>query len=83
VLLETDLAQARRRVPAELAELTATAEGVLLRARAERLDGMAQLLAGLGWPFTVMYPGELRAAVTEFAARLAGYAQRPPSLARD
>jgi predicted DNA-binding transcriptional regulator YafY len=77
VLLETDLAQARRRVPAELAELTATAEGVLLRARAERLDGMAQLLAGLGWPFTVVHPDELRAAVAALAARLAGYAQRP------
>jgi predicted DNA-binding transcriptional regulator YafY len=76
VLLETDLAQARRRIPVTLGELTETADGVLLRTRAERLDGMAQLLAGLGWPFTVVRPDELRQAVAEHAARLAGYAMR-------
>jgi predicted DNA-binding transcriptional regulator YafY len=75
VLLETDPAQARRRIPATVGELTETADGVLLRARAERLDGMAVLLAGLGWPFTVVGPAELRQAVAEYAARLAEYAR--------
>ena len=76
VLLETDPAQARQRIPMTVGELTETTDGVLLRARAERLAGMAQLLAGLGWPFTIVRPAELRQAVAEYAARLAGYAVR-------
>ncbi|MGN9812980.1 helix-turn-helix transcriptional regulator [Micromonospora sp. BQ11] len=76
VLLETDLATARRRLPPSVAELTATAEGVLLRARVERLEGMAALLAGLGWPFTVVAPDALRDEVAAHAARLADWARR-------
>lgn len=76
VLLETELAAARRRVPPSVAELTEVADGVLLRARAEHLDGMAQLLAGLGWPFTVLAPDALRDAVRAHATRLAGWADR-------
>ncbi|MGK5443343.1 helix-turn-helix transcriptional regulator [Micromonospora sp. URMC 105] len=76
VLLETDLATARRRIPPSVAELTEVADGVLLRARAEHLDGMAQLLAGLGWPFTVLAPDALRDAVRAHATRLAGWADR-------
>ncbi|SCG73890.1 helix-turn-helix transcriptional regulator [Micromonospora coxensis] len=79
VLLETDLATARRRVPPSVAELTEAPGGVLLRARAERLDGMAQLLAGLGWPFTVHHPAALRDAVHAHATRLATWATRPPT----
>ena len=37
---------------------------------------MAQMLAGLGWPFTVVRPDELRTALAEHAARLARYAAR-------
>jgi hypothetical protein len=39
---------------------------------------MAQMLAGLSWPFRVLRPDELRAALAEHAARLAGYAAGPP-----
>jgi predicted DNA-binding transcriptional regulator YafY len=78
VLLETDLAHARRRIPATVGELAPTADGVLLRARANSLPGMAQLLAGLGCPFTVLTPDALRAAVADLAARLTGYATRAP-----
>lgn len=78
VLIEADVAQVRRRVPATMADLSETADGVLLRTRAQSLPGMAQLLAGLGWPFTVVRPDELRTALTEHAARLTGYAQRRP-----
>ncbi|GGS76533.1 transcriptional regulator [Planobispora rosea] len=74
VLLETTLERARRRIPAETATLAEDPGGVLLTARAERLDGMAQMLAGLGWPFTVLEPDGLRAEVRALAARLAGYA---------
>jgi predicted DNA-binding transcriptional regulator YafY len=81
VLLETDLGQARRRIPASVAELTESADGVLMRTRAQSLPGMAQMLAGLGWPFTVLRPDELRAAVGAHAARLAEQAARIPSAA--
>ncbi|MEV4466577.1 YafY family protein [Micromonospora echinofusca] len=78
VLLEADLAAARRRLPPSVAELSATDGGVLLRARAESLAGMAQLLAGLGWPFTVVRPEALRAEVAAHARRLAAWAARVP-----
>ncbi len=70
VLLETTVQEAARRIPASAATLTETPEGVLLEARAERLDGMAQLLAGLGRPFTVITPDELRVELRALAARL-------------
>ena len=70
VVLETTLAEARRRIPPAAATLSETGGGVLLRARAERLDGMAQMLAGLGWPFRVRAPDELRGAVRALAERL-------------
>jgi predicted DNA-binding transcriptional regulator YafY len=76
VLIEADVAQVRRRVPESVADVTEAAGGVLLRCRAQRLDGMAQMLSGLGWPFTVVRPDELRAALVEHAARLTGYAAR-------
>jgi hypothetical protein len=43
---------------------------------------MAQMLAGLGWPFTIVQPGELREAVAEHAARLTQYAARIPDQAQ-
>ncbi|MFI5927909.1 helix-turn-helix transcriptional regulator [Micromonospora sp. NPDC051543] len=77
VLLETDLVAARRRIPGSVAELTPSGDGVLLRARAESLPGMAALLAGLGCPFTVRHPDALRTAVAEHARLLADWAARP------
>jgi predicted DNA-binding transcriptional regulator YafY len=76
VVLETGIDQARRRIPASVATLREVDGGVLMVARAERLDGMAQMLAGLGWPFTVRAPAELRAEVHALAARLASFADR-------
>jgi hypothetical protein len=43
---------------------------VRLSPRAERLDGAAQLLSGLGWDVTVERPAELRDEVRALAARL-------------
>jgi predicted DNA-binding transcriptional regulator YafY len=74
VLLETDVVQARQRLPD--GELTETADGVLLRIRVERLDRFARVLAGLGWPFTIVRPDELRTAVADHAARLTACADR-------
>jgi predicted DNA-binding transcriptional regulator YafY len=76
VVIDGDLAELRRRVPAAMAELIDTDSGVLMRCRAERLDGMAQMLAGLGRPFTVRAPDELRTAVAEYADRLAEWSAR-------
>jgi predicted DNA-binding transcriptional regulator YafY len=76
VLLETSLEEARRRIPASTATLSQVDEGVLLATRAERLDGMARMLAGLGWPFVIRRPEELRAAVRELADTLRVHADR-------
>lgn len=76
VLIEADVAQVRRRVPAAIADVTEVAQGVRLSCRAQSLPGMAQMLAGLGWPFTVVKPDELRTALAEHAAQLAQYAVR-------
>jgi predicted DNA-binding transcriptional regulator YafY len=76
VLIEADVAQVRRRVPAAVADVTEVADGVRLSCRAQSLPGMAQMLAGLGWPFTVVRPDELRTALAEHAAQLARYATR-------
>lgn len=80
VVLTMPLTEARRRIPASVATLTATDEGVLVRARAERLDGMAAMLAGLGRPFVIRAPEELRAAVRalgESLVRSAGVVSDP------
>jgi predicted DNA-binding transcriptional regulator YafY len=77
VLIEADVAQVRRRIPAALADVTEVADGVRLICRAQSLPGMAQMLAGLGWPFTVVRPDELRVALAEHAANLIRYADRP------
>ncbi len=70
VVLATTLEEAARLIPPTVGVLAETGDGVLLRARAERLDGMARMLAGLGWPFTVRAPAELRGAVRELGESL-------------
>src|SRR5205823_13101031 len=66
--------EVRRAIPPTVGTLTPAGEGTRLDCRAENLDGMARLLAGLPWPFTVEEPAELRTALADHAARLAGYA---------
>lgn len=78
VLLETDTAAARARIPATVGRLTERPDGVLLETRAENLAGMARLLAGLDWPLTVLTPNELRTELARHAAALASYADRVP-----
>ncbi|MGP4025752.1 helix-turn-helix transcriptional regulator [Actinomadura sp. 3N407] len=70
VLLETGLAEARRRIPATTATLTEVGGGVVMITRAERLDGMARMLAGLGFPFVIRRPAELRDHVRDLARSL-------------
>jgi len=70
VLLRTGLADAARRIPPAAGTLADHPDGVLFTCRAERLDGMAQLLAGLGCDFTVHHPAELRHEILALARRL-------------
>ncbi|MFF2349879.1 helix-turn-helix transcriptional regulator [Kitasatospora sp. NPDC058115] len=74
VVLTTTLDEARHRIPPTAGTVTATGDGrVLFRARAERLDGMAVMLAGLGWPFTVRSPDALRDELRALAVRLTAW----------
>ena len=70
VLLELPLEDARRRVPGTLAELSEEDGGTALRMRVSSLDWAASLLAGLGCPFRVRAPDELRVSVAELSRRL-------------
>jgi predicted DNA-binding transcriptional regulator YafY len=82
VLLETDLDTARQAIPPGVGTLTEVggrtgADGrTRLDCRAEDLDGMARLLAGLPWAYQIIEPDELRAALAAHATRLADYAGR-------
>ncbi|HEV7935618.1 MAG TPA: YafY family protein [Actinomadura sp.] len=78
VLIETTLEEARRRVPPTVATVLEQDGGVLLRTRVQRLEGMARMLAGLGWPFVIRRPEELRTAVRELGAALTAEAERRP-----
>jgi predicted DNA-binding transcriptional regulator YafY len=79
VLLETTPQEARRRIPPAVAALEPADGGVLMTARAQHLDGMAVMLAGLGWPFVVRRPPELRQAVRDLADALRAQADRDPA----
>ncbi|MCR6688788.1 YafY family protein [Cellulomonas sp.] len=70
VVLRTSPAQARERLPRSVGRLTEHPDGALLETRAERLDGMARLLAGLGWDFEVLTPDALRDELVALADRL-------------
>jgi predicted DNA-binding transcriptional regulator YafY len=70
VVLATTLENAQRRIPLTVATLAETEGGVLLTGRAEHLAGLAAMLAGLGWPFTVRRPAALRDEVRALSDRL-------------
>jgi predicted DNA-binding transcriptional regulator YafY len=71
VALELPLDEALRRVPATLAELAEEEGATVLRMRADSLDWAAHVLAGLGCPFTIRKPDELRTSIRALADRLA------------
>lgn len=70
VLLELPLDQAAERIPATLAELIEAEDGTLLRMRVGSLDWTAGVLAGLGCPFAIRRPEELRESVRALGERL-------------
>lgn len=73
VWLDTDLDSARARLPATSGELRPCPDGgVLLVSGVEQLPGMARLLAGLPWRFTVLGPPALVDALDAHVASLTG-----------
>jgi predicted DNA-binding transcriptional regulator YafY len=68
----------RRRMPGSIAgiePIDAEPDWVRVRWRAERLDWVPSVLAGLDLPFIIEEPEELRARVRALAARLASWAE--------
>lgn len=78
VTIHGPLDEIARRLPRSAFTLTAQPSGVLMHARAERLDGMAHLLASLEWPFAVHHPDEPRQALKNLADQLTAAAERGP-----
>lgn len=70
------LDEVARRLSRSAVTLTPQREGVLMHMQADRLDGMARLLASLEWPFTIHHPDELRHELKSLADRLLVAAQR-------
>lgn len=70
VVLQTTLADAGDRLPRSVGRLSEHTDGVLLETRAEHLDGMARMLAGLGWDFEVVTPDALRDELIALSDRL-------------
>jgi len=70
VVLRTTLAEASERLSPSAGRLSEHVDGVLLETRAEHLDGMARMLAGLGWDFEVITPDTLRDEVLALSDRL-------------
>jgi predicted DNA-binding transcriptional regulator YafY len=50
--------------------------GILFRCEVADLPWMAHKLAGLGMPFIIKRPQELRGVITQYAHQLANYAQQ-------
>lgn len=60
VLLKTTLAEAQHHISPAMATLEQEEEGVALRCNSESLEWIARTLIGLGYPFIVRKPAELR-----------------------
>ena len=69
--LAVGIAEARTRIAPHEAVLEAGAGGVTLRFSVEDLDWAARYLIGLGFPFVVAEPPELRAVLRGIAAQVA------------
>ncbi|MEV6345195.1 YafY family protein [Actinoplanes sp. NPDC051851] len=79
VSVQGPVSRVRRKLPTGLAEVTEESpDRVVVRLRAEKLDWLPALLAGLDLPFVIHRPAELRTVVREWAGRIAGYATDTP-----
>ena len=76
VRLETTLAEAQHWIAPGRVQLEEVDNGVIWRCQTEDLALMARILSGLGVPFTVRHPPELRTVLRQHALAIAGYAER-------
>jgi predicted DNA-binding transcriptional regulator YafY len=76
VWLETTLEEVQRQTRFPKAMFEEVDKGVILRGDVEDLPWMARLLAGLGIPFIVHRPLELRDVLGQYARTLMRYAER-------
>jgi predicted DNA-binding transcriptional regulator YafY len=76
LLADATVDRVRRDIPATVAELEERPDGVLVRARVEDLPGAARLLSAVSWPFVILKPAELRAALREHAEWLLEMSKR-------
>ncbi len=76
VHVDAPLHEIAGQLPSTLAELTADEGGTRVRMRADSLDWVAGVLAGLRADFCVIRPDELRAQLAHLASRVARNAKR-------
>jgi predicted DNA-binding transcriptional regulator YafY len=76
VWLETTLEEAQRYMRLPQAFFEEKNGGILFRVEVADLPWMARMLAGLGMPFIIHRPQELRDVVRQYALTLASYAQQ-------
>ena len=76
VHVDAPLHELAARLPPTLAELTADGSGARLRMRADSLEWVAGVLAGLRADFSVIRPDELREQLAQLASRVARNAER-------
>ena len=76
VRLQTTMEEIERKTRLSKAQFEVVPEGVLMRGEVADLSWEAGFLAGLGVPFSILRPPELRTAVRDYALRLASYAER-------
>jgi len=70
VLIDGELADVRRAIPASLGKLTAEPKGIRLDAQADDLDWFARELARLRFDFDIVKPAALRSALQRHLQRL-------------
>lgn len=76
VWLETTSEEAQRRMRLPQAFFEEEGNGILFRGEVSDLPWMAHKLAGLGIPFIIHQPQELRDVMSKYAHQLANYAQQ-------
>lgn len=76
VWLEATLEEAQRTTPLSKGHFEEVKGGVLIRCEVADLPWMARLLAGLGFPFVIHHPPELRTVVRQYARMMIRYAGR-------
>ncbi len=74
-VIQAPLEKVREVVAAHEAMLESIDDGVVIRLNVEVLDAAARYLIGLGWPFCVRQPAELRAVLRGLAIDIAAAAE--------